>query len=38
MWNWGMPSYRIAGKFGEEFNLVVLWIDVPTAKLKSVKN
>jgi hypothetical protein len=27
--------YRIAGKFGGELNLVVWWIDQPTAKLKS---
>ena len=28
-------NYHIAGKFGEEFNLVVWWTDRPTAKLKS---
>ena len=29
--------YRIAGKFGMEFNLAVWRIDTPTAKLKSAK-
>ena len=29
--------YRIAGKFGNKFNLVVWQIDTPTAKLKSAK-
>ena len=28
-------KYRIAGKFGEEFNLVVWRINRPTTKLKS---
>ena len=29
--------YRIAGKFGKEFNLAVWWVDMPTTKLESTK-